>query len=289
MRNWSNGLRVTAIAVAGLVTGLLLAGSPADGQGTYRAPRSPYNDGTPDLTGIWQAVNTANWNLEDHAMSEYHPNIWKFGALFGVPAGQSFVEGGTIPYTQAALATRKEKYDNRLVTDVYKPEVGDPELKCYLPGVPRANYMPYPFQITQTPRFMHFKYTFANADRIVHMRDHRASSVDTWMGWSNGKWDGDTLVIEVTGFNGYGWLDRAGNFIDAGTKVTERFTRTGPDHMLYEATLEDPQIYTRPWKISMPLYRNVDRNAQVLEYRCVELSEEALYGRLTKRGERPTE
>jgi hypothetical protein len=222
-------------------------------------------------------------------MMEYHPDIWKIGALFGIPAGQSVVDGGTIPYKPEALATKKEKWDKRLVADVYQPEVGDPELKCYLPGTPRANYMPYPFQITQTPRFTHFKYTFANADRIVHMQDHRPSSVDTWMGWSNGKWDGETMVIEVTGFNGYGWLDRSANFISDQTKVTERWTRTGPDHLLYEATLEDPSIYQRPWKISMPMYRVVDRNAQILEYRCVELSEEALYGRLKKGGARPTE
>jgi hypothetical protein len=289
MRNWSNGLRVVAIGAAGLAVVVFLAGTTVVGQGTYQAPRSPYADGTPDLSGIWQAMNTANWNLEDHPMSEYHLSNWRLGALFGVPAGQSYVEGGTIPYTTAALATRKEKFEARLLADVYQPELGDPELKCYLPGTPRATYMPYPFQITQTSRFIHLKYTFANADRIVHMQDHRPSSVDTWMGWSNGSWDGDTLVIEVTGFHGYGWLDRAGNFIANGTKVTERYTRTGPDHMMYEVTLEDPEIYTRPWKIKMPLYRNVEPNAQILEYRCVELSEEALYGRLKKGGARPTD
>jgi hypothetical protein len=141
--------------------------------------------------------------------------------------------------------------------------------------------MPYPFQIVQSDRYVLMGYSFANANRIINMTNHRGSSVDTWMGWSNGRWEGETLVVEVTGFNDPVWLDRAGNFASNRLTVTERFTRTGPDHLRYDATLEDPTVYTRPWKISMPLYRLVNPNAQVIEYRCVELSEEALYGRLT--------
>lgn len=274
--------RITATCVAGLVVvGLLLAGASISAQQPgYRAPRSPSGDGKPDLNGIWQALNTANWDLEDHPMAP--GPLWQLGALYGVPPGQSVVEGGTIPYRPEALARKKEKFENRLVADVYKPEVGDPELKCYLPGVPRATYMPYPFQIIQTKDFVHIAYTFANAQRIIHMTNHKPSSVDTWMGWSNGRWDDDTLVVDVTGFHPYLWLDRAGNFTGERLHVIERYTRIGPDHLQYEATIEDPTVFTRPWKIQMPLYRIIDKNAQLLEYRCVELSEEALYGLLTK-------
>ena len=285
---WNRSLRVW---VAGVGFAVLVAGWPSSGtrvlgqEQDYVAPRSPYNDGTPDLNGIYQAFNTANWNIEDHSMAP--GAFWQLGALIGVPPGTSVVEGGTIPYQPWAAERRDFNYRNRLIADVYQPEMGDPELKCYLPGVPRANYLSYPFQIVQTERYILITYTFANANRIINLDNHRESSVDTWMGWSNGHWEGDTLVVEVTGFNDPVWLDRAGNFASGRVTVTERFTRTGPDHLQYEATLEDPTVFTEPWTLSMPLYRNVDPNAQIIEYRCVELTEDALYGRLTKEPKSP--
>ena len=262
---------IAGAAVAGLPAGLLWNGTlPGQTPAPYRAPCSPYADGKPDLNGVYQALNTANWDLEEHSMAP--GAFWQLGALTGVPPGRGVVEGGAIPYQPWALERKKFNYRNRLIADVYKSDMGDPELKCYLPGVPRANFMPYPFQIVQSSKYVMMAYTFANANRIVNLTNHKGSSVDTWMGWSNGKWEGDTLVVEVNGFNDPVWLDRAGNFASGGLKVTERFTRTGPDHLRYEATLEDPTVFTRPWKISMPLYRNVDPNAQVIEYRCVELT-----------------
>jgi hypothetical protein len=273
--------------LAGVIAIFCVNEIPLAGQGPskYKAPRSPYRDGKPDLNGVYQAINTANWDLEDHPMAP--GAFWQLGALGGVPPGQGVVEGGTIPYQPWAVERKKFNYRNRLIADVYKAEFGDPEVKCYLPGVPRANYMPYPFQIVQAGASIMMTYTFANANRIVNMTGHRGSSVDSWMGWSNGRWEGDTLVVEVEGFNDPVWLDRAGNFASGRLKVTERFTRTGPDHLQYEATLEDPAVYTRPWKISMPLYRLVNQNAQLVEYRCVELTEEALYGHLTKKPKPP--
>lgn len=282
MRKWSLRAGLAGSFIAGAMAVFFVNGTPVAGQApsTYKAPRSPYKDGKPDLNGVYQAINTANWDLEDHSMAP--GAFWQLGALGGVPPGVSVVEGGSIPYQPWAVERKKFNYRNRLIADVYKADFGDPELKCYLPGIPRANYMPYPFQIIQADKYVMFTYTFANANRIVNMTNHRGSSVDTWMGWSNGHWEGDTLVIQVDGFNDPVWLDRAGNFASGKLKVTERFTRTGPDHLQYEATLEDPTVFTRPWKISMPLYRLVGPNAQVVEYRCVELTEEALYGRLTK-------
>jgi hypothetical protein len=231
--------------------------------------------GKPNLNGVWQAIGTAYWNVEDHSAMGLG-DFWQLGAIAAVPAGQTVVDGdGKIPYLPAALAKRDE---NRAGW----PK-SDPEAKCYMPGIPRATYMPYPFRIVQGDSDILFVYEFASANRIVHMSDHQEPPVDSWMGWSNGRWDGDTLVIEVTGNNDQTWFDRAGNHHGALMKVTERYTPMGENHIQYEATIEDPETFSRPWKISMPLYKRIDKNVQVLEFKCVEFSEELLYGDLTKK------
>ena len=230
-------------------------------------------DGKPNLNGVWQAIGTAYWNLEGHS-AEALREFWQLGAIGAIPAGQSVVEGGTIPYLPEALATRAE---NRAGWPA-----SDPEAKCYQPGIPRGTYMPYPFRIVQGLGDILFAYEFASANRVVHMDGHVESPIDSYMGWSNGRWEGDTLVIEVTDFNGLTWFDRAGNHHSDDLKVTERYTLRGDDHIDYRATIEDPRTFSRPWTISMPLYRRVEENAQLLEYKCVEFSEELLYGHLRK-------
>jgi hypothetical protein len=236
----------------------------------YRAPRS--FDGHADLSGIYQAVNTANWDLEDH--SPRAGTMWQTGAIASEPAGQSVVEGGTIPYKPEALAKKKANFENR--------RTNDPEAKCYMPGIPRANYMPYPFQIVQTPRGIMFVYEFSSANRLVNMGKPEEAGSDTWMGTNNGHWEGDTLVVDVTGLNGLAWFDRAGDYASNNLHVVERFTRTDATHLNYDATIEDPKVFTRAWKISMPLYRKVEKNAQLLEFKCVEFAEELLYGQYKK-------
>src|ERR1700741_5109967 len=149
-----------------------------------------------------------------------------------------------------------------------------------MPGIPRANYMPYPFQIVQSPRGILFAYEYASANRFVNMGKPVEPVSDTWMGTNNGHWEGDTLVVDVTGFNGLTWLDRAGNYTSDALHVVERFTLAGPKPLLYEATIEDPKVFTRPWKMSFPLYRRLKKNVQVLEFRCVPFTEEYLYGSL---------
>jgi hypothetical protein len=231
--------------------------------------------GKPNLNGVWQAIGTAYWNVEDHSAMGLN-DFWQLGAIAAVPAGQTVVDGdGKIPYLPAALAKRDE---NRAGW----PK-SDPEAKCYMPGIPRATYMPYPFRIVQGDSDILFVYEFASANRIVHMSNHQEPPVDSWMGWSNGRWDGDTLVIEVTGNNDQTWFDRAGNHHGALMKVTERYTLMGENHIQYEATIEDSETFSRPWKISMPLYKRIDKNVQLLEFKCVEFSEELLYGDLTKK------
>jgi hypothetical protein len=208
------------------------------------------------------------------------PGPSQFGAMFARPPGQGVVDGNEIPYQPWALAKKKENFENRLTQD--------PEAKCYLPGVPRATYMAHPFQIVQTPRYVLIAYQYAGAMRTIHVNQAKPNPVDnaveTWMGYSTGRWDGQTLVVEATGFNGQAWFDRAGNFASEALKVTERYTPMGADHISYEATIEDPKVFTRPWKISLPLYRIKARNAQLLEHKCIDFAEDMLYGHLYKKG-----
>jgi hypothetical protein len=276
-----------AVAVATLSAVLWLGTGTTAGQQAqgYRAPRFA-GTARPDLNGIWQALNTANYDIRPHAARPAlavvsgpagevpAAAVLALGAIGGVPGGMGVVQGGEIPYQPWAAQKQRENFQNALALD--------PEVKCYLPGVPRATYMPYPFQIVQTDSNILMAYEFASAARTIYMQNHQDPQLDSWMGWSNGRWDGDTLVIEVRGFNGQTWLDRAGNFHSDGLKVTERYTRTGPDHIQYEATMEDPKVFTRPWTIRMPLYRRVEPDAQLLDYKCVEFVEELVFGHLRK-------
>ena len=259
---------VVAGAASALIGALLaLTAAPSAGQERkYRASRTA--DGKPDLNGVWQAVNTANWDIQDH--DQRQGPLLQLGAAFSVPAGEGVVVGNEIPYQPWALAKKKENAEQWLKRD--------PEIKCYLPGLPRATYMPYPFQIVQTPTNLVFAYAFADASRIVYMNTKVEAQIDTWMGYSSGRWEGETLVIDTTGFNDETWFDRAGNFHSDKLHVVERYTRTSPDIIMYEATIEDPSVFTRPWKISMALYRRQEKNAQLLDFKCVEFVEELLYG-----------
>jgi len=225
--------------------------------------------GQPNINGVWQAMNSANWNLEAHS-AEALKGFWQLGSLAAIPAGQSVIDGdGKIPYKPEALARRDE---NRAGWPS-----SDPETKCYLPGIPRATYMPYPFQIVQGGGNILFVYSYATANRIVYMSNHQQPPVDTWMGWSNGHWEGDTLVVETNGFNDSTWFDRAGNYHSGALKVTERFTPVDDTHLNYAATIDDATVFTRAWTIRMPLYRNIEPQAEVFEFKCVPFVEELLY------------
>jgi len=224
--------------------------------------------GRPNLNGIWQALNTAYWNLEGHS-AEAHEDFWQLGAIGATPAGPSVVGGGTIPYLPEALKKRNENRANW--------PAADPEAKCYMLGVPRVTYHNFPFQIFQGNGDLLMVYPFAATNRVIYMKDRSELPVDSWMGKSNGSWEGDVLVVTTTGLNDQTWLDRAGNHHSNKLKVTERFTLLGPNHIWYEATLEDPLTYSRPWTIEMPLYRLIDKNAQLLEHKCVPFTDMLLY------------
>jgi hypothetical protein len=289
---------IVAMAVAAAVSlagqagrGTAPAGGAAPapaGQGRGAAPAQPAGRGAaaarpdriagkPNFNGVWQALGNAYWNLEDHSASGLN-QFWQLGAIAAIPAGQSVVEGGSIPYLPAALKKRQENMAGWPKTD--------PEAKCYMPGIPRATYMPYPFQIVQGQKDILFVYEYASSNRIVHMLTHQEPPVDSWMGWSDGKWDGDTLEIVVTGNNDSTWFDRSGNHHSDQLKVTERYQlAAGGNHINYSATIEDPKTFSRPWTIRMPLYRRMEPNVQLLEFKCVEFSEELLYGDLKKKTE----
>jgi hypothetical protein len=279
MRNHYSGSIGPATAVVALA--LLLAGASIAGQGQpgYKPPRTA--DGKPNLNGIWQALNTANWDIAGHA-AQPAPFQNLVGVYLAEPAGLGVVDGGAIPYKPEALARRKQNFESRLKADPFKRDIGDPEAKCFMPGVPRATYMPFPFQIIQSTNTILVSYEYTTTTRIIYLGKVPPAPIDSWMGQSLGRWDGDTLVVDVTGLNGEAWLDRAGNFLSETAHVVERYTPVSPDHLTYEATIEDPNVFTRPWKMSMPLYRRIDKGMQLLEFKCVEFSEEFLYGTLRK-------
>ena len=253
-----NRLLVLALAVALTASAQTQSSqSPSQSQSAYRGPRTP--GGKPDLNGIWQAMNTANWDIQAHSAAP--GRIVALGAQDAMPAGLGVVEGGPLPYLPEALAKKKENFENRLTAD--------PELKCFMPGVPRAMYQPFPFQIVQSTTGILMVYEFAEAVRTINMGKPTQSPGDTWMGWSNGRWDGDTLVIDVTSQNDQTWFDRVGDFHSDALHVVERFVPVSSGIIQYEATITDPIVYTRPFTMAMPLKRVVG-TGDLMEAACHE-------------------
>jgi hypothetical protein len=271
-------LRIAALAALALILPAALVAQRAD------VPRTA--SGKPDLNGIWQALGNAHWDIEPHAARPalaMQPGpvvpvpaneVIALGAVGSVPSGYGVVVGGTIPYLPEAHARRDENREHWLERD--------PEIKCYLPGVPRATYMPFPLQIFQSESKFLIAYEYAGAVRDIYLDDPGEPQVDSWMGQSYGRWVGDTFVVEVTGQLGDTWFDRAGNHHGPRMTVTERYTMVSPDHIMYEAEIDDPDTFTRPWTIRMPLYRNIDPNARLGQFKCVEFVEELLYGQWRK-------
>jgi len=250
--------------------------SPAAGD----IPRRP--DGKPDFNGVWQVLNTANYDLLAHhakpAMALRKgpfgpvpvPEVLALGAVGAVPAGIGVVVGNEIPYLPAAREKQIQNQANWLKED--------PEIRCYLPGVPRANYMPFPFQIFQSEQAIFIAYEYAGAARNLYLEDPGEAPVDSWMGQSHATWDGDTLVVTVTGQNDRTWFDRSGNHHSEALKVTERYTLLNAHVMDYEATMEDPNTFSKPWTIRMPIYQRVGVDAQLQQFKCIEFVEELMYG-----------
>jgi hypothetical protein len=259
-------MRLRTVSVLHLAVALSLSQLPAGAQTADRAAQAPQpsgiprtRDGKPDLSGIWQAFTTANDNLLSHSASE------------GVPAGVGVVEGDEIPYRPEALARKQDNLANRATRDT--------EAKCYLPGVPRITYMPFPFQIVQMPEVTTILYEYLHAVRHIHTKGtpHPRGPIEWWMGDSRGRWEGDTLVVDVVHFNEDTWFDRTGNFHSDALHVVERYTLADADHINYEVTIEDPKVFTRPWKMRMLLYRRKEPNFQLLDYDCYAFQWEKYY------------
>jgi hypothetical protein len=286
MRSWLRNLSLVVLTAVVVVSLSALYVTRISGQtSTSAVPRTV--DGKPDFSGIWQANNTANWDILTHdsrpmvAQPGVYPNhpvpaasVLTLGSVAWIPPGMGVVEGDEIPYQPWAAARKKENLENWLDRD--------PELKCYLPGVPRAMYLPYPFQIIQGPTKVMMMFEFADASRTIHLDKVAAYPNIAYMGFSVGRWEGNTLVVDTSNFTDHTWFDRSGNFHSDVLKVVERFTPMNRDAILYEATIEDNQVFTRPWKMSMPLYRHLDKNARLMEFKCVEMTEENRLGYLRK-------
>ena len=269
--NWNRSIRALTTAAAIVVVVSAPGAQPASAQATAGKPqpeRPIRIAGRPNLNGIWQALNTAYWNLESHS-AEALNDFGQLGAIAAIPAGRGVVREGAIPYRAEALAKRNQNRANW--------PAADPEAKCYMLGVPRVTYHNMPFQIFQGEGDLLMVYPFAAAHRVIHMSDKSELPVDSWMGKSMGSWDGDVLVVTTKWQNGQSWLDRAGNHASNQLTVTERFGSLGPNHISYEATLDDPQTYTRPWTIEMPLYRSIEPQEQLLEHKCVAFADRLLY------------
>ena len=290
MRRWTRNASIVGVAIAAAVVSAVVTASvtrpAAQVAGLARTV-----EGRPDFNGIWQALNEAHWDLEAHAARPgmvTQPGVYPFeyarvpaapvvalGAAGGVPASLGVVQGdGRIPYTAEAAEIKAENAAHWIDRD--------PELKCYLPGIPRAMYMPYPFQIIQSTNKIQMAYAFTSTARTIHLDEVEGPPDDTYMGHSVGRWEGDTLVVDVTHFNGKNWFDRAGNFHSTALRLEERFTPLTADALQYDVTIEDPNVFTEPWRISMPLYKRLEPNMQLLEYRCIEFVEEFLYGHVRK-------
>jgi hypothetical protein len=266
-------------------TGLVATGAEAQ-SGRAAASKTARLGGKPNLNGIWQSMSGANWNVEAHDAAPAPNTADKVGAIGAIPAGVGVVEGGSIQYKPEAVARRDENRKSA--------PTRDPEAACYLPGIPRATYMDHAFQIIQGEKGdMLFAYEYHSTNRIIYMKPVEVPPIETWMGTSYGAWEGDTLKVVTLSqnpgdvkapggemFAGYTWLDRSGNFLGHNATVTERFKLIDADHMMYEVTIDDPETYARPVKMSMPLYRHIEPDAQLIEFNCVPFSEMLLYGDL---------
>ena len=288
MRRWGKGWTMAVFIVA--IAGVLFMRVMAQGtktSATVAQSTTARTASKPDFSGIWQANNTANWDLQTHAarpMVEqpgFSPNtvtlaapVLGLGSIGWVPGGLGVVEGDEIPYQPWAAERKKENLEHWMDRD--------PEIKCFQPGVPRGMYMPYPFQIIQSDSKIMMVFEYANAQRTIHLNKMEEYPNAAFMGYSVGHWEGNTLVVDVKDFTDATWFDRSGNFHSDALHVTERYTLMDKNIMRYEATIEDPQVFTRPWKISMPIYRRVEPNAQLTDFRCVEMVEETMYGHLRK-------
>lgn len=291
MRSWAGSLGkgcAIALSAAAITAGVMSLFSQNVARVSAAVePTQGRIAGKPDFNGIWEANNTANWDLLTHqarpmvAQPGFIPGsvvpaapVLALGSIAWAPGGQGVVDGDAIPYQPWAAKRKQENLEHWIDRD--------PEIKCFQAGIPRATYMPYPFQIIQGATKIQMIYEYDDAQRTIHLNKMEDYPNTAWMGYSTGHWEGDTLVTDVKYFTDGIWFDRSGDFASSKLHVIERFTPMGANAIRYEATIEDPQVFTRSWKISMPLYRRLEPNLVLADFRCVEMVEEYMYGHLRK-------
>ena len=214
-------------------------------------------DGKPDMTGYWAArFNQAIFDVEDHPQPQP-----------GIPRGKGAIvdpSDGRIPYKPEAAAKAHDLAQNHMYEE--------PEAHCWESGVPHSAYQQFGFQIVEPAGYLLINFEYAHSYRIIPTdnRPHIAPSVKLFMGDSVGHWEGDTLVIDTTNQNGKTWFDMAGNFTTPNIHVVERITPVDANTISYEATIEDPTIYTRPWKIAGTWGRRLEKDYEQLEFACIE-------------------
>ena len=233
-------------AMIAIVAALCVSAAPALAQkkgAAFTVAKTWYDQ--PDLQGIWVPVKPVD-NLEKGGYIKDPPN-------------------GKIPYAAGQAAKRAENLKNAATADLVN--------KCYMPGVPRLMYMGFPFQLFETKNYVAIASEYSHVFRMIYLDGSpHLDFPDLWDGDSRGHWDGNSLVTDVTNFNDMTWLDKAGNHHSNQLHVTERFTRTGENSLLYEATISDPMTFTKDWKIAVPMVRKTGPTARIMEHECQELA-----------------
>jgi hypothetical protein len=237
---------------------LCAASIPFASLAAERIPRLP--NGKPDFSGIWQTTSAAEYDLEPHT------------ARWDAPPGPGVVEGGRIPYLPEALEKRKRNFEAR--------HKDDPRLKCWTLGTPRGIYYPEPFQILQRESDVTIVFQFGHSVRTIHTNGTlhpKEENQEFWLGDSRGHWEGDTLVVDVRDFTEETWLDRSGNFHSTALHVVERWKFLDANTIEYRATLEDPNVFSEPWTLSVILHRHREKNFQLIENYCYTIPYEKYY------------
>ena len=265
----------TVVAVLSLAPVLVVAEpsraqTPRASAKTFDPPRTP--DGKPDLQGYWRPDVGTSYSIENLELQEIFQ-----GPVEGLTpdprkkATSRIVDpaDGKVPYQPWAAAKQKAIFDNHTHPNA---EQIDPQAHCFLSGVPRPMYLPTQYQILQPNGYVVILYETNHTHRAIPLdgRPHLGGNIQLWMGDSRGRWEGDTLVVDTRRFNGKVWFDIIGDFQSDALHVVERFTLVSPDRIDYEATIEDPKLYTRPWKMAIPIVRIKEQGYQLMEYACHE-------------------
>ncbi len=266
---------LTAFVIAALsLAAQTSTGEKAKASAKSSVPRTA--DGKPDLTGVWQSGSTARGSWEEANSGN------GIGGNGKNPNAPAILSSSDRP--AAAEKAPYQPWAAQKVLESYKIRgIDDPAAQCLPPGIPRTSTLGlFPTQIVQTPKQIIFLYEYMHEYRVVPLNAKHPDDIQpTYMGDSVAHWEGDTLVVDVTGFNDRTWLIGTGTFHSEDLHVTERYTRVDKDQINYDNTMEDPKILTKPWVIHTNLM--LREGTRLQEYVCAENNlAPAFYERLQK-------